>query len=80
MNFRMNKRQLIFLAALSSSRSLVVGWLVCQSVGWSQDFVKKLHLRFKHAQPKMCLSPTVENEVDNIFILFCDQYFWTILL
>ena len=25
----------------------------------------EIHLRFKHAQPKMCHSPKVENGVDN---------------
>ena len=34
-----------FLAALSSSRSLVVGWLVGPSVRLSDTFVKKVTLR-----------------------------------
>ena len=43
MNIMINKSELVrcFLAALSSSRSLVVcwlvGWLVGRSVGWSGD-------------------------------------------
>ena len=36
----------LFLAALSSSRSVVVGWSVCLSVCRSETFVKKQHVEY----------------------------------
>ena len=42
-----------------------------------------VHLCFKHAQPKMCHSPKVENGFDNLFFLlwskFLAFYYWRTL-
>ena len=57
------------------------GEVQCSEVQCSEvqcSLMYNSHLRFKHAQPKMCHSPKVENGVDIFFLFFCDPYFRTI--
>ena len=42
---KQNKNPLQFVAALSSSRSLVVGWLIGRLVGWLLDVCEKVTFR-----------------------------------
>ena len=37
-------------------------------------------LAFQHAQPEMCHSPKVGEEVKNNFFHFLDQFLWTIFI
>ena len=44
----------------STSTSIIVQWLTVSKA--------TAHLCFKHAEPKMCQSPKVENGFDNLFL------------